>query len=98
MSTLATLALTAHARGRSRTRLRDRLLLFSRGLVGPDTYPGPLTTDDQLAMYTYLLDGGHTEQSAAACLASHKAIPLQRYLLPLMLYPVSYTHLRAHET
>ena len=49
------------------------------------TYPGPLTTDDQLAMYTYLLDGGHTEQSAAACLASYKAIPLERYLLPRML-------------
>ena len=50
------------------------------------TYPGPLTTDDQLAMYTYLLDGGHTEQSAAACLAAHKATPLQRYLLPRTLY------------
>ena len=50
------------------------------------TYPGPLNSDDQLAMYTYLLDRGHTEQSAAACLVAHKATPLQRYLLPRTLY------------
>ena len=49
-------------------------------------YPGPLTSEDQLAMYACLLDGGHTEQSAAACLAAYKQIPLQRFLLPRTLY------------
>lgn len=45
-------------------------------------YPGSMSTDDQFAMFVYLMDGGHTEESATACLASYRAIPLPRNLLP----------------